>query len=139
MTRKEKLMYSIVDDKNKGKKHKTKFANIAKNMQLGTVKLAEMTGLENCQISNYLSGKNTNMMLDTAKKICNSLGTSLDETFGDGQVDLKTNLLKQIESDIKKLDGRDAEGHLWYNKFKNIILNIGQDIQEDEKSKTKQK
>lgn len=117
-------MYIIIDDKNKGKKHKTKFRDIAKVKQLGTVKLAEMTGLENCQISNYLSGKNSNMMLDTAKKICNALGTSLDETFGDGQVDLKTNLLKQIELDIKKLDGRDAEGHLWYNKFKDMVLNI---------------
>lgn len=91
---------------------------------MGTVVLADKTKLEYGQISNYKSGKQTNMMLDTAKKICNAMGTSLDETFGDGQVDFKTKLLADLNAKIKKLDERDAEGHLWYNKFKSIIENL---------------
>ena len=45
--------------------------------------LAEMTGLEVCQISLICSGKKTNIMLETAKRICLALGSTLDETFGD--------------------------------------------------------
>jgi hypothetical protein len=48
----------------------------------------------------------------------------LDETFGDGVVDLKTRLITDLDDKIKKLNERDAEGHLWYNKFKDIVLNL---------------
>ncbi|MSW60247.1 MAG: helix-turn-helix domain-containing protein [Actinobacteria bacterium] len=45
--------------------------------------LAGMTGLEVYQVSNLCTGKKPNPMLDTAKKICYSLGVTLDEAFGD--------------------------------------------------------
>ena len=122
--RKEAEMYTIIDEKNKGKKQETKLSAMMTKRNMGTVVLADKTKLEYGQISNYKSGKQSNMMLDTAKKICNALGTSLDETFGDGQVDFKTKILADINSEIKKLDGRDAEGHLWYNKFKEMILGV---------------
>jgi len=126
MTRKEVVMYLIIDEKNKGKKRKTKLSVVAANKNFGTVKLAKSTNLENGQISNYLSGVQTNMMLDTAKKICNVLGSSLDETFGEGEIDFKTKLLNKLQLEIMKLDGRDAEGHLWFNKFKDMVINISE-------------
>ncbi len=120
--RKEAKMYTIINEKDKGKKQETKLSLVMAKLNIGTVVLADKTKLEYGQISNYKSGKKDNLMLDTAKKICNALGTSLDETFGDGQVDFKTKLLADLDAEIKKLDGRDAEGHLWFNKFKEIIL-----------------
>ena len=45
--------------------------------------LAEMSGLETYQVSQVCSGKKTNIMLDTAKRIAYSLDVTLDEAFGD--------------------------------------------------------
>ena len=45
--------------------------------------LAEMSGVEIYQISLLCSGKKTNIMLDTAKRIATALDVSLDEAFGD--------------------------------------------------------
>ena len=45
--------------------------------------LAEMTGLEVDQVSHICSGKKTNIMLETAKRICLALGVTLDDAFGE--------------------------------------------------------
>ena len=45
--------------------------------------LAEIAGLEMYQVSLLCSGKQKNLMLETAKKIAYALGVSLDEAFGD--------------------------------------------------------
>lgn len=45
--------------------------------------LAEIAGVEVYQISNICSGKKTNIMLETAKRICFALDVTLDEAFGD--------------------------------------------------------
>ena len=46
--------------------------------------LAVMANVEKYQISQICSGQKTNIMLDTAKKICRALNVTLDEAFGDG-------------------------------------------------------
>lgn len=122
--RKEGRMPYTINTKKDKKKHKTKLHDLMVEKRISITKLAELSGLERPQISNMVSGLQTNMHLDNAKKICNALGTSLDETFGEGVVDLKNKLLTEIEDKIKKLDERDAEGHLWYNKFKDMVLNL---------------
>lgn len=45
--------------------------------------LAEMSKVDAYKISQICSGKNTNVMLETAKRICFTLGCTLDEAFGD--------------------------------------------------------
>ena len=45
--------------------------------------LADITNMENCQISNIVSGNQKNIMLDSAKKIAKALGVTLDDAFGD--------------------------------------------------------
>lgn len=120
--RKEAVMAYVIRTKKDKKKHKTKLNDLMIEKRINITKLAEMSGLERPQISNIASGLHTNIFLDNAKKICNALGTSLDETFGEGKVDFKSELLADLDAKIKKLDERDAEGHLWYNKFKEIIL-----------------
>lgn len=120
--RKEVLMGYVIRKKEENKKHKTKLQEIMIEKRINPTKLAEMSGLERPQISNIASGLHTNIFLNNAKKICNALGTTLDETFGEGVVDLKTRLLADIDKKIEKLDERDAEGHLWYNKFRDMVL-----------------
>jgi len=115
-------MAYVIRGKKDKKKHKTKLNYLMVEKRISITKLAEISGLERPQISNIASGLHTNIFLNNAKRICNALGTSLDETFGEGEVDLKTRLLTEIDAKIEKLDERDAEGHLWYNKFKDIIL-----------------
>jgi DNA-binding Xre family transcriptional regulator len=45
--------------------------------------VAEWANIEKYQMSQICSGQKTNIMLDTAKKICRALGVTLDEAFGD--------------------------------------------------------
>lgn len=115
-------MKYVIREKKDKKKHKTKLQDLMIEKRISITKLAEISGLERPQISNIASGLQTNIFLNNAKKICNALGTSLDETFGEGRVDFKTELLADLDAKIKKLDERDAEGHLWYNKFRDMIL-----------------
>ena len=45
--------------------------------------LAEIAGIEVYQVSLLCTGKQKNLMLDTAKKIAYALGVTIDEAFGD--------------------------------------------------------
>lgn len=45
--------------------------------------VAEKANIQLYQISELCSGKKTNIMLDTAKRICKVLKCSLDKAFGD--------------------------------------------------------
>jgi DNA-binding Xre family transcriptional regulator len=45
--------------------------------------LAELADLELYQVSNIVTGMQKDMLLSTAKKICNALNITLDEAFGD--------------------------------------------------------
>lgn len=50
------------------------------------------------------------------------LNKELNETYG-GVIDFRNKLLNNIDDKIKSLHERDAEGHLWYNKLKELVLN----------------
>ena len=34
---------------------------------------------------------------------------------------MKERILKEISNEIKKLDEKDVEGHVWWNKFKEFV------------------
>jgi len=61
----------------------TKLRMVLAQKGVSQIQLSEMSGVETYQISQLCSGKKTNIMLDTAKKICTSLNVTLDEAFGD--------------------------------------------------------
>jgi len=106
------------------KKHPTKLSEVLPKKGIRPMQLAASSGVPNNIISNLISGIQTNLHLDNAKKICNVLDCTLDEAFGDGKIDFKTKLLAKIDSEIKALNERDAEGHLWLNKFKDVVNNL---------------
>lgn len=105
-------------------KHPTKLKDILQKKNVRPMKLASNSGIANNIISNLISGIQTNLHLDNAKKICNVLDCTLDEAFGDGRVDFKTKLITHIDAHVKTLDERDAEGRLWWSIFKGVIDNI---------------
>ena len=105
-------------------KHPTKLSEVLPKKGIRPMKLASESGLANNIISNLLSGIQTNLHLDNAKKICNVLGCTLDEAFGDGKIDYKTKLENYIDSQINQLNEEDIEGHVWWNKFKEIANGI---------------
>jgi len=45
--------------------------------------LSEKSGVEKAQISNIAAGKQKNLMMDTAVKLCKALDVTLDELFWD--------------------------------------------------------
>lgn len=51
------------------------------------------------------------------------LNKELNEIYGGG-IDFRNKLLNKIDDKIKNLHDRDAEGHLWYNKFKNMVIDL---------------
>ncbi len=69
--------------KKKNKKLGTNLKVILTQDKITQTKLAEMADLEIYQVSNIASGKQKDLLLSTAKKICVALNRSLDEVFGD--------------------------------------------------------
>ena len=106
------------------KKHRTKLSDIIIERGISQAKLAENSDLEKSQISNIVTGLQTDMFLNTAKKICNALDVSLDEVFGEGRVDYKTQILKYIDREFERLGEGDVYGKVWLEKFKKAVLNI---------------
>lgn len=69
-------------------KHETRLKKILSKLQKKNPKktaswLAKQADLENSQMSIIISGKQKDMYLSTAKKICNALSKSLHTVFGD--------------------------------------------------------
>jgi len=60
-----------------------KLKRILKEKDITQSKLARMTDLEICQISNICSGKQKTLLLSTAKKIAKALNMTIDELFSD--------------------------------------------------------
>jgi len=56
---------------------------ILRQNKITQTQLAQMADLEIYQVSNIVSGKHKDMLMSTAKKICNALNISLDEAFGE--------------------------------------------------------
>lgn len=56
---------------------------ILRTKKISQKELAQASGLEAYQISNIITGKYKDLLMSTAKKICNALGVTLDEAFGD--------------------------------------------------------
>lgn len=51
--------------------------------KITVTKLAQLSDLEIYQVSKIASGMQKDLLMSTAKKICNALGESLDTVFGD--------------------------------------------------------
>lgn len=51
-----------------------------------------------------------------------NLNNELNKIYG-GEIDFRNKLINKIDDKIKSLHERDAEGHLWYNKLKELVLN----------------
>ena len=65
----------------------TKLRQILKARSMTQKELSEKAGIECYQVSLICSNHNKDILLSTAKKICNALDCSLDEVFGDNDND----------------------------------------------------
>ena len=65
------------------KKRRTNLKIILRQKKITQTKLAELSDLEIYQVSNIVTGKQKDLLMSTAKKICNALNVTLDEAFGD--------------------------------------------------------
>jgi DNA-binding Xre family transcriptional regulator len=63
-------------------KTKTRLKKILMYKGITQTELSEMTGIALYMISNLCSGKQKNIYLTNAKKICYALGLTLDDVFG---------------------------------------------------------
>jgi transcriptional regulator with XRE-family HTH domain len=61
----------------------TKLKRILQEKGINQSKLARMTNLEICQVSNICNGKQKTIYLNTAKRIAKALNMTLDEIFSD--------------------------------------------------------
>lgn len=64
-------------------KRVTNFKKIMKQKGLSQKQVSILANMEEYQISKIANGEQNDMLLSTAKRICNSLGTNLHETFCD--------------------------------------------------------
>lgn len=113
------------DKKNNSKKrHRTKLNDLLVDKNIKQSVLANSAGLEPSQVSLIVQGIQTDMLLSTAKKICNSLDVSLDELWGEGVVDYKTQTLNYIEREKEKLVKNDVHGEIWLEKFERFVLTL---------------
>lgn len=110
--------------KDKKLKHRTKLNDVLVEKGISQTKLAKDTKLMDGQVSLIVLGMQTDMLLSTAKRICNYLDISLDELWGEGMVDYKTQVLNYIEKEKEKLDKNDVHGEIWLEKFKRFALTI---------------
>jgi transcriptional regulator with XRE-family HTH domain len=56
---------------------------ILKKKKISQTELAKLSDLEIYQVSNIVSGKQKDILLSTAKRICNALNISLNDAFGE--------------------------------------------------------
>lgn len=105
-------------------KHRTKLNDLLIDKGISQTKLAKDTKLMDSQVSLIVVGIQTDMLLSTAKRICNSLEVSLDELWGEGGVDYKTQVLNYIQNEKEKLDKNDVHGEIWLEKFKRFVLTL---------------
>lgn len=114
-------MYEIRDTRDK---YPTKLQKVLAEKGISNKKLVEMTGLANSSVSEIKSGMQPTLHLSTAKKICNAIGCTLDEGFGDGNDDIKTVILKRIEQEMYKVEPQDVESNLWWAKFNELVKGV---------------
>jgi DNA-binding Xre family transcriptional regulator len=67
--------------------NQTRLKAMIENRGLTQQQLATASGLETYQISLLASGSKPNCMRDTMIKICKALRCTLDEAFGDDELD----------------------------------------------------
>lgn len=65
------------------KKRRTNLMLILRDKKITQKKLAEMADMEVYQISKIATGMQKDLLMSTAKRICNALNVTLDEAFGD--------------------------------------------------------
>jgi transcriptional regulator with XRE-family HTH domain len=65
------------------KKRRTNLMLILRGKKITQKKLAEMADMEVYQISKIATGMQKDLLMSTAKRICNALNVTLDEAFGD--------------------------------------------------------
>lgn len=77
--------YKMACNRKIGRKRRsrTKLYFVLKELDLSQMDLAEMADLELAQVSLMVTGRGGDIMLNTAKKVCNALQKSLDEVFGE--------------------------------------------------------
>lgn len=119
-----KYIITIITENNPKKKHRTRLHDILTDKGVNQTKLVEETKLMHGQVSLMVQGLQTDMLLSTAKRICNYLEVSLDEVWGEGVVDSKSQFLKYLDREIEKLDVNDVHGKLWLDKVKKFVLTI---------------
>lgn len=61
----------------------TKLKKLLKKKGIKQYQLAVLAGMCEWQISNLCNGKQVDILLSTAMRICNALNCTLDEAFGD--------------------------------------------------------
>lgn len=69
----------------------TKLKMILSQRNIKQKELAQGAEVEDYQISQICSGKKTNIMLSTAKRIVRFIGCTLDDAFGDEDEDMNIN------------------------------------------------
>lgn len=119
-----KYVIRVVTEKNPAKRHRTKLNDVLVDKDFSQTKLVNGTKLMHSQVSALVRGTQTDMLLSTAKRICNCLDVSLDELWGEGVIDYKTQVLNYIDAEMRKLDGNDIYGKLWLEKFKDFALKM---------------
>jgi DNA-binding Xre family transcriptional regulator len=112
--------YKIIEDK---VKCDTLLKRFLKKKKIKPMNLADNAKLSKSQISNIVSGLQPDMYINTAKKICNALDCDFDDVFGEGKITTKTKILDIITEEESKLHDEDASGHIWWNRFRELIDN----------------
>lgn len=64
-------------------KRETNLQKILNKKKMTQKHLAKLADLEVYQVSKLCTGLQTDFLISTAKKICNTLDVTLDEAFGD--------------------------------------------------------
>jgi DNA-binding Xre family transcriptional regulator len=106
------------------KKHPTKLSEVLPKKGIRPMQLAANSGVANNIISNLLSGIQTNLHLDNAKKICNILDCTLDEAFGDGKIDHRTQILDFLDKQMAALGKEDADGFFLLTKVRDFAKSM---------------
>ncbi len=114
------MPYKLGAEKNK----ETILSVLLKEKRTNPAEMCRKADLEYSQVYPIVNGKQHDMLLSTAKRIANAMNCSLDTCFGDGDMGFRTRLLQRIESEEAKLHDMDANGHIWWNNFKQIVKEL---------------
>lgn len=77
--------------KSKRKRNRTRLYFILKEKDWSQMDLAEEADLELAQVSLLVNGLQKDILMNTAKRICNALKMTLDEVFSDQPYQIKPN------------------------------------------------